>query len=117
MVVGVLRLQVYFPASRSLKDKRQGVRRICDRVRHKFNVAVAEVGGLDTWQRSSLGVVVVGNENSHVQSMLDKIAAFIEQLYVGQILEQEQELLHYGEDEALNPGAPHGIPDLDGRGV
>lgn len=104
MVVGVLRLSLFFGASLSLKEKRQGVRRICDRVRHKFNVAIAEVGGLDTWQRATLGVAVVSNESAHAQAMIDKIAAFVEGLYVGEVLDREQELIHYDEDEALDPG-------------
>lgn len=106
MVVGVLRLQLYFPASGSLKAKRQHVRSLCDRVRHKFNAGVAEVGGLDTWQRASLGVVVAGNDARHVQSMLDKIEDFVERLGVGQLLGREHELLHYDEDEAIGSASP-----------
>ncbi len=105
MVVGVCRLSLYFAESGSLKAKRHGLRKVLDRVRAKFNVAAAEVSGQDTWQRSGVGIVVVGNEGRHVQSMLDKIQAFVEQLYVAQVLNAETELITYGDDEPLElPG-------------
>ena len=105
MVVGVCRLSLYFAESGSLKAKRHGLRKVLDRVRAKFNVAAAEVSGQDTWQRSGVGIVVVGNEGRHVQSMLDKIQAFVEQLYVAQVLNAETELINYGDDEPLElPG-------------
>lgn len=101
MVVGVCRLSLYFHESGSLKTKRQGLRRIIDRVRSKFTVAVAEVGGQQTWQRSIVGIAVVGNDGRHVQSMLDKIIGFIEELYVASILDRQVELLTYGDDEPM----------------
>jgi len=68
-------------------------------------VAVAEVSGQGTWQRSAVGIAVVGNEGRHVQSMLDKIQGFVEQLYVAQVLNAETELITYGDDEPLElPG-------------
>lgn len=101
MVVGVCRLSLYFPESGSLKMKRQGVRKITDRVRAKFNAAVAEVSGQATWQRAALGIVVVGNDGRHVQSMLDKIISFVDDLYVAPILDRQTDIVSYGEDEPL----------------
>ena len=106
MVVGICRLSLYFPDSGSLKAKRHGLRKVKDRLRAKFNAAVAEVGGQDTWQRSSLGVAVVGSDNRHVQSMLDNITAFVEEQYVAQILDREVELLTYGQEEGFG-GSGH----------
>ncbi|MCK5796388.1 MAG: DUF503 domain-containing protein [Deltaproteobacteria bacterium] len=109
MVLGVCRLNLYFSESASLKAKRQRLRRIVERVRAKFNVAVAEVGQQDTWQRSSVGISVVGNAEDHVDAMLDRILSFVEQLYLGEILAVEREILHYSEDERLD-----GFDGLDG---
>jgi uncharacterized protein len=104
VVVGICRLSLYFPESGSLKTKRQGLRKVIDRLRAKFNAAVAEVAGQDTWQRSVLGIVVVGNEGRHVQSMLDTICSFIDQMYVAEMRDRQIEVLHY-EDEAEFPVA------------
>jgi len=98
VVVGVCRLSLYFPESGSLKTKRQGLRRVIDRVRAKFNAGVAEVSDQDTWQRAGVGFVVVGNDGRHVQSMIDNIVSFVEQLYVAQVLDRESEILHYGDE-------------------
>ncbi len=109
MVVGVCRLSLYFPESGSLKAKRHGLRKVLDRVRAKFNVAAAEVGEQDVWQRAAVGLVVVGNEGRHVRSMLDKIVAFVEELYVAQILDCQMEVQHYGgELGEADGGAPLG---------
>ncbi|MBL8222124.1 MAG: DUF503 domain-containing protein, partial [Bryobacterales bacterium] len=50
--IGVLTLELHLPDSHSLKDKRSVVKGLKDRLRHRFNVSVAEIGGHDTWQRS-----------------------------------------------------------------
>lgn len=101
VVVGVCRLSLYFPESGSLKGKRQGLRRVKERVRAKFNAAVAEVSGQDSWKHAALGICVVGNDGGHVQSMIDKIIYFVGELYLAQIVDREVELLHYGEREPL----------------
>ena len=43
MYVGMLRIELYMPQCRTLKEKRQVVKSIIDRTRNRFNVAVAEV--------------------------------------------------------------------------
>jgi len=98
MVVGVLRLSLSIPAARSLKDKRQVVRKVTDRVRSRFDVSVAEVGENDIWQRAQLGIAVVGNDRRFVNEVLDKVRGFVDQLYLAPILDQELELMSYGPD-------------------
>ena len=62
MVVGAAQVELHVHASHSLKEKRGVVRSIVRRVRNEFNVAVAEVGGQDTWQRTVLGLAAVGHD-------------------------------------------------------
>jgi uncharacterized protein YlxP (DUF503 family) len=95
MVVGVCRLQIGIPETGSLKGKRSVVKRIIGRTQQKFNVAIAEVDDLDLWQRATLGFAVVGNEQSFVNSMVDKILDFIERLELAELLDQEMEFLQY----------------------
>ena len=102
MVVGICRLSLYFAEASSLKAKRQLLRRIVERSKAKFNAAVAEVGEQDTLQRATVGISVVGNAESHVDSMIDSILGFVEGLYLGQILDVEREVLHYSETERLD---------------
>jgi len=96
MVVGVCRLELLIHESQSLKEKRQVLRRIVDRTRNKFNLALAEVGANDLWQRSQLGFAVVGNDRRHVASMLETIIGFIESLYVAEVVGRDVEVVSYG---------------------
>ena len=72
MVVGVLRLTLYIHGASSLKDKRQVVRKVTDRLRSRFNVGVAEVGDNDVWQKAVIGIAAVANDHSFVNEVLDK---------------------------------------------
>jgi uncharacterized protein len=71
--VGLLTLELHIPDAQSLKDKRQVLRSLKDRLRKEFNVAVAELEHHDTWQRSIVGVVTLSNEEKHVAEVLEKV--------------------------------------------
>lgn len=70
MPIGLLTLEIYIPEAHSLKDKRQVLRSLKDRLRGKFNVAVAELDGQDSWQRSVVGVVGLSNNAGHLEQSL-----------------------------------------------
>lgn len=74
MIVGTSRFELHIPDSNSLKSKRHVLRSLKDRLRARFNLSVAEVGGEDLWQRCSLGVAVVANDVSFVREVLSKVA-------------------------------------------
>jgi uncharacterized protein YlxP (DUF503 family) len=97
MVVGVLRLTLVVPGARSLKDKRQALRRIIDRVRARYNVSIAEVGDNDVWQRALIGVTAVANEHTFVNQVLDKVVRDVEALAVAQLVNRETEIETYAE--------------------
>ena len=78
MNVGVCRIDLDLPGSRSLKDKRRAVRSIVDRVRSRFNVAIAEVDRNDRWQAATLGITCVSNDAAHANEMLSRVVNFIE---------------------------------------
>lgn len=73
MPVGLLTLELHLPEAQSLKDKRQVVRGLKDRLRAHFNVAVAELDFEESWQRSIVGVVTLSNEEQHVEESLQKV--------------------------------------------
>jgi len=66
------------PHTSSLKEKRQILRSIKDRVRNRFNVSIAEVGYLEEWQRATLAVACVSNEAKVVDEMLNKVVDCVE---------------------------------------
>ena len=73
MYVGALRIELYMPQCRTLKEKRQVVRSIIDRTRNRFNVAVAEVDKQDLWQVCSLGITCVSNSEYVVREVLNHV--------------------------------------------
>lgn len=77
MVVGILKVSIHAPGANSLKDKRQVVRSVKDRVKSRFNVSIAEVDDQDLWQRISLGVAVVASDAGHADSQLQSVLSFI----------------------------------------
>jgi uncharacterized protein len=101
MVVGVCRVTLMVGDSHSLKEKRAAIRRIKDRTRLKFNVAIAEVGDQDAWQSAVLGFAVVANDKRFVQEMVDKILGFIDSLAVAKMVDDEKDFITYGEEGAL----------------
>jgi len=69
---------LHLAGSQSLKDKRQVVRSLVDRMRRQFNVAVSEVEEQESWQTAVLGLAVVSNEAGHAARQLDRVIAAIE---------------------------------------
>ena len=71
--VGLLTVDIQVPEALTLKDKRQVVRSLLDRIANRFNASVAQVGKLDNPRRGSLAFAVVSNDGKHAHEMLDAI--------------------------------------------
>src|SRR5947209_8521213 len=110
MVVGVLRLTLYIHGASSLKDKRQVLRKVVDRLRSRFNVSVAEVGEQDRWQTAVVGIAAVANDHSFVNEVLDKCVR--DAGAIAEIVKREMEIETYSEmkeDWAQKPEL--GVPE------
>jgi uncharacterized protein YlxP (DUF503 family) len=93
MVIGVCRLDLLIHESQSLKEKRRIVKQIIDRVKHRFNVSIAEVGNNDLWQSAQLGLCLVSNDRRFTNSSLDTILDFIETINVAEVVKSDIEIL------------------------
>jgi uncharacterized protein YlxP (DUF503 family) len=71
--IGVLTLEIRVANSHSLKDKRHVVKGLKDRLRHKFNVAVAEIDYQDLWQRALVAAVTVASDHAHGELVLQTV--------------------------------------------
>lgn len=94
MVVGTMTIELHIADNRSLKGKRKIVRSMVDKVKHRFNVAIAEVGSNDKWQKIELGISAVGNDRRHIDSSLTNVLAFLESLYLAEIVDSKREILN-----------------------
>ena len=72
-VIGVLTLELRLENSHSLKDKRHVVQSLKDRLRGKFNVAVAEIDYQDLWQRAAVAAVTVSSDHAHAARVLESV--------------------------------------------
>lgn len=78
MHVGVARVALHLAEGGSLKQKRMVVKSVVQRVRNRFNVAIAEVDTQDAWEVITLGIVCVSTDTRHANEMLSKVIDFIE---------------------------------------
>lgn len=123
MYVGIARIEFRIVGARSLKEKRHVLRKMLDRVRSRFKVTAGEVGFLDKWQRTAIGVSVVGPDASHLSHMLDEICGYLDALQLAEPLRIRREVIPFGGDvETLGDLETFGddAPDhdcLDGVGI
>ncbi|HVN04563.1 MAG TPA: DUF503 domain-containing protein [Bryobacteraceae bacterium] len=73
--IGVLTLEIVLENSHSLKDKRHVVKSLKERLRNKFNVAVAEIDYQDLWQRALVAAVTVSSDHGHAEQVLQSVEA------------------------------------------
>ena len=94
MVVGTLKIEIYLHDNHSLKGKRKIVRSMVDKVKHRFNVAIAEIGSNDKWQKIELGVSAVGNDRRHIDASLNNVLTFLDSLYLAEIGDSKTEIFN-----------------------
>jgi uncharacterized protein YlxP (DUF503 family) len=73
--------------SNSLKTKRRVVKSIIDKLRHKFNLSVAEIDYLELWQRALIGITMVSNNKRLIGRSADAIESFLREFYEVQLLD------------------------------
>jgi uncharacterized protein YlxP (DUF503 family) len=93
MPIGLLTLEIHIPDARSLKDKRQVLRSLKDRLRSRFNVAIAELDHQETWQRAQIGIVSLSNDPTHLEQSLRAVFDEAEQLLGRELVGHDLEML------------------------
>ena len=71
--VGVITFELRLDDAHSLKDKRHFVKGLKDRLRAKFNVAVAEIDYQESWQRGLVAAVTVSPDQPHAEQVLQSV--------------------------------------------
>jgi len=91
--IGVLTLELRLENSRSLKDKRHVVQSLKDRLRSRFNVAVAEIDYQDAWQRAAVAAVTVSSDHVHAEKVLRSVEDEAAQMLGGELADATVEWL------------------------
>ncbi len=96
MHIGVCRVTLRVGESHSLKAKRHVVRSLVDRLRARYNAAVAEVESQDSWQTAVLGIAVVSGQSTHAERQLATIVEHIEMTRLdAEVVEREIEIVSF----------------------
>ena len=103
MIVGAAVLELRIQGSHSLKQKRGVVQSVIRRLRNRFNLAVSEVGGQDTWQRAVVGMTAAGSDREKVRQVLLSAVTFVEQLHLAEVRGSDIEIvdLPLADDQAF----------------
>jgi uncharacterized protein YlxP (DUF503 family) len=88
---GILYVDLFIGAAQSLKQKRMVLRRLKDRTRQKFNASVAELGGQNKWQVSTLGIAMVGPDKRYIDASLQHVLSFIDSYHAVEICQHDVE--------------------------
>ena len=90
MPVGILTLYLHIPGCRSLKEKRSQIRPVIARLHKEFNVSVAEIDLLDSWDQSVIACALIANDKNHIQRSLQKIIGFTENSWKNMYVADQQ---------------------------
>lgn len=93
MIIGACTLKLIIYDSNSLKDKRQIIRSIIDRIKSKFNVSIAEIELNDSWQRAVIGFACVSNSTNHANQIVSNVIKYIDEDSRVEIMEENIEIL------------------------
>ena len=83
MPVATLLLELEIEGAHSLKDRRQAVRSLKDKLRHGFNVSVAELDDASLWNRATLGVAAINTSRDYLHGQLREVEEAVQRLGVG----------------------------------
>jgi uncharacterized protein YlxP (DUF503 family) len=86
-------VELHLPDVGSLKGKRHVLRGLKEKVRARFDVAVAEVDHHDMWQRATLAVAAVSHDSRHANEVVSKAMDFIEANVDGTVIDVSVEVL------------------------
>jgi uncharacterized protein len=80
MPVAKLTVEISISHAQSLKDRRQVVRSLKDKLRHNFNVSVAELDDASLWNRAVLGIVALSSSASYLAGQMQEIDKSVHRL-------------------------------------
>jgi len=89
MIIGYLGIEIYFPYSHSLKEKRKRLKSYQDRLKKKFNVSFAELDFQNKWQRAKIGIVMINNKQTLIEKVFKQLIREAEESIEGEIIYKE----------------------------
>ena len=100
MPVATLTVEISIPHAQSIKDRRQVVRSLKDKIRHGFNVSVAEMDDASLWNRATLGFAAISASTPYLNGQMQELESALARLATGlgaEVLDSWMEVLEAGE--------------------
>ncbi|MFO7764807.1 MAG: DUF503 domain-containing protein [Pelovirga sp.] len=97
MVVGVIRFDLRLHGVQSLKEKRSVIRRLLNQLSSGCPVSIAEVGHTDLLQRCIIAASITSTSEPLIDSVFRRLESIIEKSGTVEIINSENEFIHYGE--------------------
>lgn len=94
MVVGIGIIELRLHDCHSLKGKRKVIKAVIARLKNSFNVSAAEVSSNDKYQKGEIGVALVGNDRGVINSKIDKLFNFVEELGLAELVNTDLEIIN-----------------------
>ena len=83
MPIASLTIELAIEHAQSLKDRRQAVRSLKDKLRHGFNISIAELDDASAWNRATLGIVAISSSSAYLAGQLREVESAARRLSVG----------------------------------
>ena len=83
MPIAMLTIEIAIEHAQSLKDRRQVVRSLKDKLRQGFNVSVAELDDVALWNRATLGIAAIHSSRAYLDGQLREVEDAVSRLAVG----------------------------------
>ena len=91
--VAVGTVDIHLPDVESLKGKRRALKGLKEKLRHRFEISVAEVDHHDSWQRATLALACVSGDSRHANEVISKAMDFLEDHVDGYVTDVHVEIL------------------------
>jgi uncharacterized protein len=93
LYLGVLQFTLEIPYAESIKDKRNAIKALKDRLRRSFNVSISEIEDLDSATVATLGAVVAGSDTAHLNSTMDHLLNELREWRDGTLTDHQLEII------------------------
>jgi uncharacterized protein len=80
MPIAKLTIELEIPHAQSLKDRRRVLRSMKDKLRHSFNLSIAELDEGVVWNRATLGIAAISSSANYLTGQMHLIDQAVHRL-------------------------------------
>ena len=89
LFVAVGEVELHFPGARSLKDKRQALRSLIERLRHRLQVLVIESDHPDLHQRAGIAIASLATATEAARGTVQRALDVVSESGLGVVLRED----------------------------